>query len=52
MGFQLTSENVNTSCTIYVPFWQGALVRNIWLVSSAENGELLNLIGCMFSDTL
>ncbi|XP_038555213.1 membrane-spanning 4-domains subfamily A member 4D-like [Micropterus salmoides] len=25
MGFQLTSENVNTSCTIYVPFWQGAL---------------------------
>eukprot|EP00064_Thunnus_orientalis_P014288 superscaffoldBa00002464_g14330 len=26
MGFQLASESVQTSCEIYIPFWQGFLV--------------------------
>lgn len=25
MGFQLAGESVQTSCVIYIPFWQGAL---------------------------
>lgn len=36
MGFQLASERVETSCQIYTPFWQGALVQNICLVSSSN----------------
>lgn len=36
MGFQLASESVQTSCEIYIPFWQGFLVHNIRLVSGSD----------------
>ncbi|KAG7999399.1 Transmembrane and coiled-coil domain-containing protein 6 [Nibea albiflora] len=32
MGIHLDIEDMITSYTIYIPFWQGFLVHNIWLV--------------------
>ena len=35
MAFIIAGENTQTSYKIYVPFWQGALVRNTFLARFA-----------------
>lgn len=33
MGFQLANGGSKSSVEIYIPYWQGALVQNIWVVN-------------------
>ena len=49
MGFNLATEDLPTSLNIYVPFWQGVLVQNIWLLIMKIVSYLIN---CVFPDIL